>query len=159
MWSFFSIAHPSLWLSLLLFPSLCWYALPSLYFSRFILSVILEWSLYRFTPNYSLSCSSSLWDFFVWVGCMFGLIGVLWLWDLMILLGFDEFARVWKKWRFWDLWFFFKAEFSEFFVFFFFSRKISRFMGCGNLVCLLGKNMKFMLWGKECLGERFIQKR
>ena len=158
MWSFFPIAHPSLWLSLLLFPSLCWYALPSLHFTRFILSVILEWSLYHFTPNYSLSCSSSLWYF------LFGLVvclvwfGVLWLWDLMILLGFDEFARVLKKWRFWDLWFFLKLNFLSFLCFFF-PRKISRFMGCGNLVCLLGKNMKLMLWGETMSWGKILTKK
>ena len=42
--------------ALLLFPFSCWYALPSLYFTRFILFVILGWSFYHFTSNYNSSC-------------------------------------------------------------------------------------------------------
>ena len=70
----------------------------------------------------------------------------------MILLGFDEFAEVLR------FMIFILAEFSEIFVFFF-PRKVSRFMGCGNLVCLLGKNMKFMLWGKRMTWGKILTKK
>ena len=121
MWSFFPLLTHLFDFALLSLPFLYWYALPSLYFTRFILSVILERLLYHFTPNYTLSCSSSLWDFLFGLVVCLDWFAVLWLWNLMILLGFDEFARVWENggfenydffsWIFWVFCVFFPGKF------------------------------------------------
>ena len=150
MWSFFPLLTHLLDFALLLFPFLCHSCLSK---RKNLLLLYCNHSscisLYYVSISFSLSCSSSLWDFLFGLVVCLDWFGVLWLWDLMIFLGFEKMEVL-------RIMIFFLAEFSEFFVFFW---KISRFLGCGNLVCLLGKIMKFMLWGKECLEERFLQKR